>query len=145
MRNKGWALVLAVLVLAMAATPVLADKTSNGPGEWQIKPAEQYRWRMSSTIFSLVGTVTAVGEDSITVLVQAGNRNVKDYVGLELTLLIDDHTKVMQWTDEGSVPVTLADVQVDDAVNVHGKVVEGVYTAMRITVDVPLYCLAPSQ
>ena len=66
MRNKGWALVLVAVLLAMAATPVLADRASNGPGEMQIKPVEQFRWRTSNTIFSLVGAVTAVGEDSIT-------------------------------------------------------------------------------
>jgi len=145
MRNRGWALVLVAVLLAMAATPVLADRASNGPGEMQIKPVEQYRWRTSNTIFSLVGAVTAVGEDSITVLVHAGNRNVKDYVGLELTLLVDEDTKYMQWTEEGSVPASLAEVMVDDYVNVHGKVLEGVYTAKRITIDVPVYCLTSAE
>jgi hypothetical protein len=92
-----------------------------------------------------VGTVTQVGTDSISVQVAAGNRNVKEYVGEELILLLGEATKYMQWAEEGSVPIELADVAAGDTVNVHGILDEGTFTATRITVEVPLYCPAPAS
>jgi hypothetical protein len=92
-------------------------------------------------VFALTGTITALGSDSITVLVRNGNGLIKPYVGQELVVQVTETTRYRQWTPDGCIPITFEDVEVGDTTSIQGTVGEEVFTAARVTVDVP--CCTP--
>ncbi len=85
--------------------------------------------------FSLVGTITAIDGDVITV--QALNDR---FAGQVLTIQTTSNTRFIQWTSIGSVPISFNEISVDDSVNVKGTMTDGTFIASRVTIDVPLYC-----
>ena len=121
MKKKFALLILATLIVLVTATPVLAGRGGGGGGKPQT--------------FSLVGTITAVDNDTITV--QALNAR---FAGQVLTVQLTGSTRFMQWTPDGRLPITLADVTVGDSTNVKGTMSNGEFIASLVTVDVPLYC-----
>lgn len=122
---RRWTLLLVtVLILTMAATPALAaGKTP---------PKRQP--------FNLVGRITAVdtGAATVTVEVLRGNRVVKPFIGKTVTIQTDAATRFLKKTDTGTVPITLADLRVGDAVSVQGRLAGDIWTANRITVGASL-------
>ncbi len=122
---KRWmGLLLAVVLVAASAAPALA--AGNKPPK-----------RMP---FNLVGRITAVdaGAARVTVEVLRGNQVVRPYVGKTVTLQTDAATRFLKKTETGTVPITLADLQVGDAVSVQGRLAGEVWTAYRITVGATL-------
>jgi hypothetical protein len=141
MKKKWMLLILVVLAMTIAATPALAA----GPGS-QNRQGNQHRYELGPQpndryAFALTGTITAIGADSITVLVHNGNRLVKPYIGQELVVQVTDNTRYRQWTPEGCIPIAFEDVEVGDTTSIQGTVSEGVFIAARVTVDVP--CCTP--
>jgi len=156
MKKRWTLLILVVLATLVAATPALAA----GPGGQQ-QQGNQYQQanqnqqgnqnqhrnqvgepQMSNRqVFSLTGTITALGTDSITVLVRNSNRLVKPYIGQELLVQVTGATRYRQWTADGCIPITFEDLEVGDAASIQGTVSEEVFTAARVTVDVP--CCTP--
>ncbi|MFH1634336.1 MAG: DUF5666 domain-containing protein [Chloroflexota bacterium] len=123
MKKKFALLALVTLMALVIAKPVLADSGQRQGG------------RVGQQNFSLVGTITALGNDTITV--QALNNR---FAGQVLTIQVTSSTRFMQWTPSGNVPITFDAVAVGDSTNIKGTVTDGVYIASRVTVDVPLYC-----
>lgn len=143
--NRRWTLtILALLLVLVAASPAMAAGPAN-----QNRHEEQNRNKMGTdcgtmpgkTLFALTGTVSALGADSITVLVYNGNRFVKPYFGQELVVLVTEDTRYWQWTPDGHLPIGLGDVQVGDTTSMRGLVTDGTFTAVRVTIDVP--CCTP--
>jgi len=141
MKKKWMLLILVVLAMTIASTPALAA----GSGS-QNRQENQHRYELGPQpnnryAFALTGTVTAIGTDSITVLVHNGNRLVKPYIGQELVVQVTDTTRFRQWTPEGCIPIAFEDVEVGDTTSIQGTVSEEVFIAARVTVDVP--CCTP--
>lgn len=143
--NKKWMLAILALLLALvAASPAMAAGPAN-----QNRHENQNRNRVGADlstmpgkpVFALTGTVTAVGADSITVLVYNGNRYVRPYFGQELVVLVTENTRYWRWTPDGYIPIGLGDVQVGDTTSIRGLVSDGTFTALRVTIDVP--CCTP--
>lgn len=88
--------------------------------------------------FTLVGRITAIGENTVTIQVLAGNKPVKPFVGKELTVAVTDATRFLEIVGDIAVPITFNDLEVGDPVSVHGKSVNGIWTASRITVGAKL-------
>ena len=116
MRKKLALLALAALITLVTATPVLAALDGGG------QP------------FSLVGTITAIGADTITV--EALNYR---FVGQELTVKVTGDTRFFEWTADGPLPIIFDDVDVGDSTNMKGTMPDGVFVASQVTVDVRLY------
>ncbi len=93
--------------------------------------------------FTLVGIISHIDAGGITVQIHNGNRFVKDYVGGELTIKVADGAEYRRWTPSGCVPIDPADIEAGDTASIRGSVMEGVFWAERITVDVPLDCCTP--
>lgn len=92
--------------------------------------------------FSLVGEI--VGLDAmnqmVTVKVLHGNRWVKAYIGSELTIATTTSTRFL--TNDGftTTPISFSDLAEGGQVSVLGKLVNDVWTATRITVDLKVPC-----
>jgi len=132
MKRRLFVMAMVVLMLATAA-PALADGRGEGhPG------GDQNRHQRARQPFALVGTITGVDTDTITVEVQSGNRYAKPYVGQELSIQVTGSTRTMRWTSAGSVPISLADLSVGDSASINGLLSEDTFTATRVTIDVPM-------
>ena len=123
MKKKLAILGLLTLITLATATPALAGR---GPGRGGVGGDQP---------FSLVGTITAVGSDSI--IVQAVNNR---FAGQVLTVQLTSSTHFFEWTPDGRVPSTFGAVAVGDSANVKGTMADGVYVAVQVIVDVPLTC-----
>ena len=141
MKKRWMLLILVVLAMTIAATPALAA----GSGS-QNRQGNQHRYELGPQpnnryAFALTGTITAIGTDSITVLVHNGNRLVKPYIGQEVVVQVVDNTRYRQWTPEGCIPIAFEDLEVGDTTSIQGTVSEEVFIAARVTIDVP--CCIP--
>ena len=142
MKKRWMLLILVVLTALIAAAPALAA----GPGN-QNRQENQHRYGVgvpqlhNGQNFTLTGTITVLGADSITVLIRNGNHLIKPYIGQELVVQVTESTRYRQWTPEGCVPITFEDLEVGDTTSIQGTVSEEVFTAARVTVDVP--CCTP--
>jgi hypothetical protein len=145
MKKRMTLLALVVVVLLLvAASPALACSPSHQnqhENQNRNQTGEQPDLLPGKPIFALTGTITAVGADSITVLVYNGNRLVRPYFGQELAVLVTESTRYWQWTPDGYVPIGFGDVQIGDTTSIRGLVSDETFTALRVTIDVP--CCTP--
>jgi hypothetical protein len=141
MRKRLAILVLAAVVILVAVVPTLAA----GPGAGGKQQLHERRMgpQPFRQNFALVGTITGLGGDTITVQVQSGNRLVKEYIGEQLTVRVTENTAYHQWTVNGCVPSDFGSISVGQTVSIQGVLIEQVYVAQRVTVDVPLECCTP--
>jgi hypothetical protein len=114
-----WAMV--ALVALVTVTPALAagnGHEGNGGSHQQF--------------FSVLGTITAIGADTITVEVVDGSRLVWSCVDEddELTVNVTGSTLYYERTADGLDPIEFGDVEVGNTTNIHGTVAEdGDFTA----------------
>ena len=131
MRKKLVVLAMVALITLVVATPALAGH--GGPGGNGNGGGGQPQ------LFALVGTITAIGSDTITVEVVDGSRLVWPYIEpeQELTVHVTTSTSYFEWYVDGRVPITFDAVEVGDSTSIHGTVAGDVFTADWVTVDVP--------
>jgi hypothetical protein len=130
-------LIIVAMVTLLLATAAPAWAAGGGEGN---RGGDQVRHQQARQPFALVGTITALGTDTITVEVQSGNRQVKPYIGQDLTILVTGSTSYLHWTSAGSVPITFADLGVGNSTNISGVLSGSTFTATRVTIDVPMSC-----
>jgi len=137
MSRKLAVLAMAVLVLLVAATPSLAagGGPHGGPGG---RGQGGQGGEDGRSLFALVGTITDIGEDTITVQVVEGNWFVWPYVGETLAIQVTVDTLFYRWTPEGRVPITVTDISGGDLASIHGTVTaDGAFIADWVTVGIP--------
>jgi hypothetical protein len=144
-------LTLVVTLLAISVVPALAaggPPANRGTGSGNFTGAQAgpaIRNQISfgvRTPFALSGTITTLGTGTVTVEVSCGNRAVKDYIGTTVTLQTDEFTRFLERNDDGiATPITFAELEVGQTVSGHGSLVDGVFSATRLTIDALLYCL----
>jgi hypothetical protein len=137
MKRKLAVLLLVALVALIAATPALAAGRSRG-NERQYGEGGSPERRQIQQYFSLVGVITALDGDTITVEVYHGNRIIRPYIGGELTIKLTSSTRYRQWTSDGCIPISFDDLEVGGTTSIQGTVSGGAFIADRITVDVPM-------
>jgi hypothetical protein len=88
--------------------------------------------------FSLTGTIAEIGTGSVTINVLHGSKLAQRVIGTALSIAVTDQTRYVY--NDGTLPtlITFADLVVDDPVSVRGLVIDGVWTATRITVGAAL-------
>jgi hypothetical protein len=94
--------------------------------------------------FALAGTITAIDPvvHSVTVTVVCGNRLVQPYFGQDVTLRTNEATRFLLRNPEGAAtPITFEDLAVGQKISSNGSLVDGTWTAIRITVGAQLICL----
>lgn len=113
---------LSVTVIPALAAPDVAPKAPRG-------------------VFALVGKITAIGTDTVTIKVVSGNILVKPYLGKELTITVTATTRYLFKNGTVITPITFADLKVGQPVSVHGTTANNVWKATRITVGASIKCL----
>ena len=109
--------VILILALLVAITPALAAS----PGK----------------IFTVLGTITALDNGSITVAVVDANKLASSYIGDALTVNVTGSTQYYQYVADGTnLTITLEDIEVGNTVNVRGRLVSDIFTAQVVTIDV---------
>jgi hypothetical protein len=94
-------------------------------------------YALSGTIIALDPTAT-----TITVEVYSGNRLMKDYLDTAVTLETMSITRFLLRNDDGSAtPISFEELEVGQTVSSHGTLVDGVFTATRVTMGAVLDCL----
>lgn len=136
-------LVVVAMVLVVAPAAFAGNGKGNGTGKGGGSKATVVN-------YSLSGTVTAVGADSITLTVVRGNKAARAYKGQTVTLNITATTLLYKRTaDRELVTAALADFAAGDRVNSSGTLDRSdasapVFTARRATIALPAgTCLAP--
>ena len=155
MRKQIVLLTVAVILILTIASPALAAGKGQGPGQAPGSGQEQgagHRYQRTEQnqpelpgrqYFALVGVISGLSSDAITVEIHNGNRFVKPYVGEALTVQLDSSTVYQRWTPEGCVPIGFGEITIGDTTSIHGSVSEGDFLAERVTVDVPLAGYTP--
>jgi hypothetical protein len=112
------------------------------------------------TPFYLQGTISALGDGTITVTLTHGNAQVKESIGKDLEIQTNESTQIFQITQGGEisgtvgsdtsavsdvsndgtpanrVPIPFGDLKVGQRVAIHGNLVDSILTARLITVYV---------
>jgi hypothetical protein len=123
-------LLVALLVVSSGGSAIAAKKRTN-----------RVTGLAGKQYFTMVGFVEGKSANSLDVQVIHGNRFSKPFYQTVKTVQVDPKsTLIRRWTPSGCVPANWGDVSVGDSVSVHGHVVNGVFRANRVTVDVPLTC-----
>ena len=122
MRKKLVILAMFALFALVTITPALAS----GDGVKDSNPQQ----------FSVLGTITATGDDTITIQVLEGSRLVWPNIGQALTVQMTPATLYFEETPDGREAIELVDVEEGDTTNIHGTVAEdGGFTADRVIVS----------
>jgi hypothetical protein len=86
--------------------------------------------------FSVLGTITEIDGDTITVQVLEGSRLVWPNIGQALDVQMTPTTLYYEWTPHGLEAITFGAVEKGDTTNIHGTVAEdGDFTASRVIVS----------
>lgn len=88
--------------------------------------------------FALTGTITAIGDGSVTVQVLGGSKLVKPYINQALTVTVTVSTRYLLKEGTTTTLISFADLKIGDSVSVNGTAANNVWTAKRITVGAQL-------
>jgi len=88
---------------------------------------------------ALVGTITAVGTDSVSIQVEKGNTLAADLIGTIVTVTITPETRLMLRDGTTCAPITLADLAIGQQVSLNGIQTETGLVVYRITVGAFLF------
>jgi hypothetical protein len=128
MSKKLVVLITIMLIALVVVSPVFAAGNGRGRGGKSGGSDQQF--------FSVLGTITDIGSDTITIDVLEGSKVIWAYIGGELTVNLTGSTTYYEWTPDGRIAIAFEDVAVGDITNIQGTLVADVFTATRVTVDV---------
>lgn len=125
--KKILVLFILLVILTTSTVPALA---ASGPNRVGVRHGPQ------PDNFSIVGTLTAIDNQArtLTVLVMAGNRLVRPYLGQELVVSTQESTRFLLRSEDGCMPITFEDLEVDQNVSIWGQKLPEAWQAQRVTV-----------
>ena len=90
--------------------------------------------------FNFVGKIAAVDPVGNTVTVDfiRGNKLARSNAVDSVTVKVTDTTRFLELAGDIAVPITFGELEIGDPISVHGVLVDGVWTASRITVGAKL-------
>ncbi len=94
--------------------------------------------------YALSGTITVLDANSqtVSVNVSCGNGMVNSSIGTEVTIQTTQNTRFLLRNEDGTVTsISFADLVVGESVSSHGSLVDGVWTASRVTMGALLSCV----
>ena len=124
---KKWIVLVMVTVLALAVTPLAL--AGHGHGHKHAKGKNK---------FQLVGTISDVGADTLTVTVKSGTKTIKAFreSGDPMTIAVPEGAKIRLIVDGEAVTVTLDQLGVGAKVKIGGTIARAdggaTFTATRV-------------
>lgn len=94
--------------------------------------------------YALSGTIMSINIENltVTVLIACGNRLADPYDGQKVTLSTTATTRFLQRNADGTVtPISFEELASGQQITSHGSLVDGVWTASRITSGALLSCI----
>jgi hypothetical protein len=140
--KKLFILTLVVIMLSLSVVPAFAAGgppanrgTASGNGT-------QSGFGVS-TLYALSGVIAAIDPDDLTVTVIVACGNHHGNSGQVITLQTTSNTRFLLRVEDGpAIPITFDDLSVGDNISSHGTLVDGIFTATRITSGALLICLS---
>jgi hypothetical protein len=141
--------VMILVVLMLVTTVVPAFAAGGPPATRNSGSGNQYSGNQAGvnkgniTIkppYALVGKITAIDtvNNTVTAMVIKGNSVAVDFIGQEAILRTTTETRFLM---RSGIPITFGDLNVGDNISSLGSLVDGVWTASRITSGALLSCL----
>jgi hypothetical protein len=91
--------------------------------------------------FAMVGTIAAIGTNTVTINVIHGNKLVQPFLGTQVTVTMTSQTRYLYKDGTTITTIGFADLKVGQQVSVNGMFANSVWTVSRITVGASLSCL----
>jgi len=91
-------------------------------------------------VFAIAGIISALDDNTVTINVLHGNYKVQPTIGSQLAVTVTTQTRYLLRDGSTTTTISLADLQVGQAVSVNGILVEDAWTALRITAGASLDC-----
>ncbi len=91
--------------------------------------------------FVMVGTITALGTNSVIIDVVRGNKLVQPIIGTQMTITVTPKTLFLYRDGTTITIIGFADLLVGQRVSISGIAVNNVWTVYRITVGALLSCI----
>ncbi len=136
---KKIAVLFAVLVMLFAFT-IPAAANGFGPGGGMGSGTTQGQPGGRGT-FVIVGTITNLGTNSVTLNVLRGNRLGQTYIGTLVTVNVTPQTLFFSRIGTTISQISFADLKVGQQVSINGIIANSVWTVYRITSGALLSCL----
>jgi hypothetical protein len=136
---KKIAILFAVLVMVFAFT-IPAAANGFGPGGGMGSGTTQGQPGGRGT-FVIVGTITDLGTNSVTIDVLRGNRLGQTYIGTQVTLTVTPQALFFSRNGTTITQINFAGLMVGQQVSVNGIIANTVWTVYRITTGALLSCL----
>jgi len=95
----------------------------------------------SATIFVMVGKISALGTNMVTIEVISGNKLVQPSLGTQVTVTVTSQTRYLYKDGTTTTTIGFTDLKEGQQVSANGTVANNVWTASRITVGASLSCL----
>jgi hypothetical protein len=92
-------------------------------------------------VFTMSGTIAAIGTSTVTIDVLHGNKLVQPYLGTQVIVTVTSLTRYLSKDGTTTTTIGLADLQVGQQVSAYGTVANNIWTISRITVGASLSCL----
>jgi hypothetical protein len=88
----------------------------------------------------MVGTIAAIGTDTLTIEVIAGNKLVQGSIGTQVIVTVVPETRYLLKTGIMVAPITFSGLQMGQKVSLNGIFADNTLTAFRVTVGANLTC-----
>ncbi len=93
------------------------------------------------SVLAFAGTISAIGTNTITVEVVAGNNLAQSAKGTQVSVTVTANTRYLLRDGTTVTIISFADLEVDQAVSINGYLLNNVWTASRVTQGASLSCL----
>lgn len=92
-------------------------------------------------IFTMTGTITAIGTSMVTVNVLQGSKLVQPYLDTQMAVTVTSQTRYLYKDGTTTTTIGFSALQVGQKVSVQGRLANNIWTVSRITVGASLSCL----
>ncbi len=140
MKKIGIFVVVLVMVFAFTI-PAAADGYGGGGGNVTSSTSTGQGQLGGRGTFVMVGTITSLGANTVTIDVVRGNKLVQPNIGTQITINVTPQTLILYRDGTTITIIGFADLQVGQRVSISGIAVNNVWTVYRITVGALLSCI----
>ena len=128
--------ILFVILVMVFAFTIPASASGNGPVGGNVSSglgsgSGQGQQRTHGN-FTIIGTIAAIGANTVTIDVLHGNKPVHPYLGTQVTVTVTSETRYLYGHGSTTTTIGFADLQVGQSVNVHGTLTNSIWTVSLI-------------